>query len=326
MTTPVVTCDVSYYQVPVNNLYMREWLIFRCCDAGFHDPNCDANKAWASAAVASGRIRGWTAYGVFRPGQNAAMLEHAAMLPAGGHVMVDVESWGGKISGDHSAEINSLVASLRKLFPGQLLPGVDRVWAYGNRADLASIYPNRGNTQVVVASYGGSKPAVPNLIGWQYTDGTYMVPGLPSVSAPFGACDHNVLFLPLVTPPPEVPLSAAEVADIKAHVDQQIAQVRDDLTALLSKVMDTRSRSVDNANALARVEATTVATMNSAASANLALTDKQRGVVVALAALKQTLTGQIDLTAVTQAAHDGAAAGADLNGKTLTINTPGGTA
>jgi hypothetical protein len=149
-----------------------------------------ANAKWATGAVQSGRMIGWTAYVVYRPGQNATVLENHALLPAGGYVMVDVESWQGAIRGDHSAEINQLITALAARV------GQSRVWGYGNQSDLASIWPSRPSwVSVVVASYGGSKPTVPNMIGWQYTNGNYSVAGLPSASAPFGSCDHNVLYL-----------------------------------------------------------------------------------------------------------------------------------
>jgi hypothetical protein len=184
-----VACDVSYFQPVVDDTYPHRWLIFRCCDGNFADPNCDTNARWAVNAVKAGRMDGWTAYVVWRPGLNANVLAHVKGLPAGGYVMVDVESWGGQISGNHSTEINVLVRALQQLRPG-------RVWVYGNRGDLASIYPNRGTIPVVVASYGGSKPTdVANMIGWQYTDGTHAVAGLRSSTPPFGACDHNVLYL-----------------------------------------------------------------------------------------------------------------------------------
>jgi hypothetical protein len=182
------------FQSPVDDSYARQWLIFRCCDGNFRDPNCEHNAAWAAAATASGKMLGWTAYVVYRPGQNLAVLANVQHLPAGGHVMVDVESWGGQISGDHSAEINLLVLGLRAKFG-------DRVWAYGNQGDLASIYPRRGAIPVVVASYGGSKPGLPYMVGWQYTDGVVPSGGRPQSSAPFGACDHNELYVQTAPPP-----------------------------------------------------------------------------------------------------------------------------
>lgn len=204
MTAQTIACDVSYFQKPVDDTYPHRWLIFRCCDGGFADPNCDRNAAWAAAAVASGRLDGWTAYVVYRPGKNQAVLKNVAGLPAGGYVMIDVESWRGAIKGDHSTEINQLAAELGKSRPG-------RVWAYGNRSDLASIYPSRGSLPVVVAAYSTIKPDVPHMIGWQYTDGVNAVPGLPTATKPFGPCDHNVLYLPAAPTagPGPIPIPAA---------------------------------------------------------------------------------------------------------------------
>lgn len=188
----IIACDVSYFQPAVTDAYPHPWLIFRCCDGDFADPNCDTNARWATKATAAGKMIGWTAYVVYRPGQNQSILNHVAGLPAGGHVMIDVESWpkNGQptIRGDHSAEINQLANALAKTHPG-------RVWGYGNRGDLASIWPNRGSIPLVVASYGATKPQIPNMIGWQYTDGSWAIPGKPNVSAPFGACDHNELYV-----------------------------------------------------------------------------------------------------------------------------------
>ncbi len=337
-------CDISYWQPPVDDSYPHRWLIFRCCDATFHDPNCDHNNAWASAAVANGRLDGWTAYGVYRPGMNPAVLNHAARLPPGGHVMIDVESWGGAIGGDHSTEINALLDGLRALFPGQLIPGLDRVWAYGNRADLASIFPNRGNTPVVVASYGGSKPDVPNLIGWQYTDGRYSVAGLPSSTPPFGACDHNELYLPTSGDQ----MSAAEIADLKSYIDKErVATVAATNTAIaaqaaadrawlqayidsklggtINRVVGIASDSASAAKVLTGpggVVARVVDVQAQVAAANAHLTTLSSAVATIPAAAAGT-AGPVDLAAVAQAAHDGALSGANLNGKTLTIHDGG---
>lgn len=46
---------------------------------------------------------------------------------------------------------------------------------------------------VTLARYGQIDFTFPNQLAQQYTDGqpVHSVPGLPSSSAPFGACDHN---------------------------------------------------------------------------------------------------------------------------------------
>lgn len=184
-------CDVSYFQPVVDDSYPFRWLIFRCCDGDFIDPNMLANAAWAKAAVTRGRMDGWTVYAVWRPGMNAHVLANLALvMTTDSFVMVDVESWGGQISGDHSAEITQLVNALAAKY------GQSHVWVYGNAGDLASLYPNRPAwVRLVVASYGTLQPSLPNMVGWQYTDGQHITAGRPHSTAPFGACDHNVLYL-----------------------------------------------------------------------------------------------------------------------------------
>lgn len=186
----LTAADVSYYQNVADDTYTRQWLIVRCCDGTFFDPNAIANAAWCRWAVSVGKMTGWTAYVVYRLGLNQFILENLALIYPLDRVMIDVESWGGQIKGDHSAEINQLADSLANLV------GQSHVWIYGNQGDLASIAPGRHPwMRVVVAAYGPNKPNVPNMIGWQYTNGQYLSGDRPRSSAPFGYCDHNELYV-----------------------------------------------------------------------------------------------------------------------------------
>lgn len=209
-----VACDISEYQVPVNDSYPHRWITFRACDGSYVDRNAPANLAWCQRALTAGRLDGYGVYVVYRPGANAAILATLSRLgvPTGCTVMVDAESWGGQIRGDNSAELNALANALVARQGAQ-----SRVWGYGNRSDLSGLWPGRPSwLGVVVASYGGSKPTgIPNMVGWQYTDGQpqYAVPGLPSASAPFGPCDHNELYLTAQGDPPVTPAEIAAVAD-----------------------------------------------------------------------------------------------------------------
>ncbi len=203
----IYAADVSYFQAPVDDSYDLPWLIFRCCDGDFMDPHCAANAAWAAGAP---KLAGWTAYAVYRPGMAAPTLAHLATLPPGGVVMVDVESWGGAVRGDHSHEIMQLVDAIRAQ------SGVKSVWIYGNAYDLAEICPSRGNTPVVIAAYGNAKPVDPYLVGWQYTDGTDPSSGRRQSSPPFGPCDHNELYI-TATPVPEVATHQVEDDDMGWH-------------------------------------------------------------------------------------------------------------
>lgn len=247
--TPVVTADISEFQVPVNDEYTREWLIFRACDGGYIDKHAAHNLAWSVAARAAGKLRNFTAYVVYRPGGNAAILRNLSQLgvPHDCVVMIDAETWGSQIVGDHSAELNALAQTLRTRQGGRS----DLVWAYGNRGPDVTVWPHKASwIEWEVASYGGSNPAVPNEVGWQYTDGTYSEPGLPNSSAPFGHCDHNVLYkLPEedVALDPKDPvvvqilnllrtINTREVWELNGDAEHPSAGLRD-LSAKLDKVL-----------------------------------------------------------------------------------------
>src|SRR5690348_14198142 len=103
-------CDVSYYQRGVDDSYPHPWFIFRLCDGTFIDPNFSHNYAWACKAV-RGKLKGFTVYGVFRPGVDLLAILKRFIPNPDPHMtfMLDVESWGGQIRGNHSGEINALL-------------------------------------------------------------------------------------------------------------------------------------------------------------------------------------------------------------------------
>lgn len=193
-----VACDVSEHQgIPADDRYPHRWLIFRVLfGGGYTDRLAGQNLAWAKSAKARGRIDGFTAYVVWLPGHNGSILAGLDRLgvPKDCHVMIDVESWSGEsyaISGNHSTELNALADALASRQGSR-----SRVWGYANRGDYGALWPSRPAwLGLVLASYGGSRPTLPNLVGWQYTNGQYQVSGLPHASAPWGPCDHNDLIL-----------------------------------------------------------------------------------------------------------------------------------
>lgn len=202
----VVACDISEFQPVVDDTYRHEWLIFRACDGSYTDQHAARNLAWALEARDAGLLRGFAVYLVFRPGLTLVSLAILGQLgvPDDCVLMIDAESWGGEIVGDHSTEINAFAARCRVRQQGR----ADLVWGYGNRGPDLTVWPHKPQwLRWVVASYGGSKPNVPNMAGWQYTDGQYLVTGFPSSSPPFGRCDHNVLYNP---PEVDMPLTPAE--------------------------------------------------------------------------------------------------------------------
>jgi hypothetical protein len=190
--TGTFACDVSSYQPAVNDTYPWPWLIFRVCDGTYRDSNFASNLAWARKAAASGKLAGYTIYAVYEPGADTLGTIKAMVGTPDAHVtvMIDVESWGGKITGNRSADITALWLAL-----GTWLGDQRRVIVYGNQNDLASIYPTRPpGVRLVVAAYTSTKPSVPGMIGWQYSDGQTAYPtpaGWPRSSSPFGPCDHN---------------------------------------------------------------------------------------------------------------------------------------
>lgn len=218
--------DVSYFQAKISNAYKRAFVIFRACDGSFVDPNAVANNTWCKANVGKRRglavLRVFGVYGVYEPGVDTAgvMQRTLGAAHAKQFAMLDVESWGGKITGDHSTEIQAQVDSLTKWVGNN--PA--RVVVYGNLSDLASIAPKlHPDVSFIVAGYSATRPVHTRMIGWQYSDGTtrWQHPaGAPISSAPFGNCDHDMLLakptmLPalfgMVTPksPTKTPAKAA---------------------------------------------------------------------------------------------------------------------
>lgn len=196
------TVDVSEFNPVVDDSYKRHWFSFRLCDGDHVDNHVLPNFHWAMKHVSNRQLVNFSGYVVYRPGMNSVILNNLKHIgfPANSVLMIDAESWGGDISGDHSAEINELY---RLLFERQ---GKVReyVWGYGNRGPDAEVWPAKPvRMPWLVASYGGSKPDIQNMAGWQYTNGNFTLSAArknwPRRSAPFGKCDHNALF---ITPKP----------------------------------------------------------------------------------------------------------------------------
>jgi len=177
-----IFADISRYQVPVNNSYPYKFISFRSNDGTYKDSNFQTNLAWAKAAADSGRIAGFIVYFVWRSDWQSAIntlksqvgTPHPKMA-----VMIDVESWSGQISGNHSTSINATRESLIKWLAGNR----KRVIGYGNYYDLTSIWPSRGDTQIIIANYS-QEVSFPNKIAQQFSY-TYYIP-------PFGKCDANL--------------------------------------------------------------------------------------------------------------------------------------
>lgn len=224
--TPVLVGipDVSVFQVPVDDSYPREWLIFRLCFDGSIDAHAVHNLAWAKRAVADGRMRGFTGYMVPLSGydSNARCLAALDQLgfPTDQVVNIDGEAWGGssyEVRGDHSKQFNDLAEAVRARQGGR----DDRVWAYGNRGPDLTVWPNKAPwLGWKVAAYTSSDwpdPPLPdNCIGWQYQNdmSIYDNPNRPHSTPPFGRCDHNMLFKLPSEATDDMPLTADDIGKI----------------------------------------------------------------------------------------------------------------
>ena len=212
----LIACDISEFQPVVNDTYPHRWLTFRVSNEfGRLDNNAAANLAWCQSALQRGKLDGFAGY--VNP-VHVPMSEHLANLdqirfPKTATVMIDAEPWPQQdgtrlIVGDHSAAFNAAADSLAARQDDR-----SRVWGYSYLSAFAEIWPTRPSwLGLVVASYGGQQPVSPGpgpLVGWQYTDGQYSEPGLPSSSQPFGACDHNLILAEV-----DMPLTDADVAKV----------------------------------------------------------------------------------------------------------------
>lgn len=195
--TDTLFADISSYQASSDDRYPYHFISFRSNDGTYRDPRFAANLQWAKTRTASGRLVGFMVYFVWEPNWQQTLATFRAMVgvpDARMAVMIDVESWSGRIRGDHSTEIlasrEAVIAwldSYRNWF--------QRVWAkligqsnrkkvgvYGNSGDLAAIMPRRGDAWVGYANYS-SNPAFPGKLFHQFSS-TFYVP-------PFGPCDIN---------------------------------------------------------------------------------------------------------------------------------------
>ncbi|OBB71287.1 hypothetical protein [Mycobacterium sp. 852014-52144_SCH5372336] len=181
--------DVSEWQVGVDDSYPYPVLCIRSNDGTYRDRRWRNNYDWCRRSADDGRLTFFLVYFVWRPNwrETVATFRDQVGTP---HprmaVMLDVESWGGQIRGDCSAEIN---ATRREV--GAFVGSTAKVIGYGNVGDLNSLWPHKPpGLQVVVAAYGRNPP-YHGKVAHQYTDATGYGGGLPEGAPPFGNCDMN---------------------------------------------------------------------------------------------------------------------------------------
>lgn len=171
----VLWCDVSEFQTPVDDSYPYRWLSIRSNDGTYVDRKFQQDYAWCVKRANEGKLDGFFVYAVYEP-DNEAWARTLMSVVGTPHplmaVMVDVESWGGRISGDRSTDINAGVKQL-----SIWLGDVARVTGYGNAGDLNNLWPNRtlAPNHIVYANYSGN-PGYPGAFGHQFTSSANVPP------------------------------------------------------------------------------------------------------------------------------------------------------
>src|SRR5262245_58616359 len=139
--TDTLYADVSEWQVAVNDSYPHPVLCIRSNDGTYRDKKWGTNYPWCKNATDSGKLVFFIVYFVWRPNWQDAVNTlksqvgdpHPKMA-----VMLDVESWDGQISGNHSGGINAAYDQI-----AALLGNPQRVIGYGNKGDLDSLWPQK---------------------------------------------------------------------------------------------------------------------------------------------------------------------------------------
>jgi hypothetical protein len=173
--------DVSEFQPGVTDAYPHKFFALRSHDGGHNDAQFMHNITWANRAVASGRLWGYIVYYFYRPGFDGAAALKARVGPHPNPkmvAMIDVESAGGQVHGNQSAQISREFHEI-----AGWLGSSKRVIGYGNTSDLNSLWPARpAGIRLIIAAYG-SNPGYPGKFAHQFTDCAH--------TPPFGPSDLN---------------------------------------------------------------------------------------------------------------------------------------
>lgn len=174
--------DISKYNPLVDDVYPYRWIAIRSNDGTLDDTHFQQNLAWCKHAISTGKLDGFIVYVVYETNVAqtlANLIQNVGTPHPKMAVMIDVESWGGRITGNQTAGIEQL----RKGIAAWLGGNAKRVIVYGNVGDLKSLYPGKpAGVRVVVADYS-SNPSYPDKLAHQYADNFPV--------APFGPCDIN---------------------------------------------------------------------------------------------------------------------------------------
>lgn len=185
-----IFADVSEWQVPVDDSYPYQVLSIRSNDGTYRDRKWAQNYRWCVNACDSGRLVFFIVYFVWRQNWQAGVdtlktqvgNPHPRMA-----VMMDVESWEGRITGNQSDGINGAYQMV-----ADWLGDPRRVIGYANTGDLKSLWPTRPPGVRLVGAGYPTNPNLPGQVAHQYTNGQVTAGSLPIGAAPFGPCDMNI--------------------------------------------------------------------------------------------------------------------------------------
>lgn len=195
----LIHVDVSEHQAETfDNTYTHQFGMFRAASEWDRpDSKAPANLAWCVKARAAGGLVNFGVYVIPGNVPNDAVMGRldALGVPDDCVIMMDVESWGGLITGDHSLQFNVLADTLRRRQSGR----PDLVWGYLNPNVDLNLWPQRPVwLGFIQPAYGKPDPPDPkglNRVGWQYCNAVLNGTTYPSSSPPFGRCDHNIMYI-----------------------------------------------------------------------------------------------------------------------------------
>lgn len=174
--------DISKYNPLASDVYPYRWIAIRSNDGTLDDEHFQQNLAWAKHACDLGKLDGFIVYVVYETNVSqtvANLIQNVGAPHLKMAVEIDVESWGGRISGNQTVGIEQM----RRSIVAWLGNNAKRCIVYGNVNDLKTLYPGKpSGVRVVVADYS-SNPSYPDKLAHQYADNFNV--------APFGPCDIN---------------------------------------------------------------------------------------------------------------------------------------
>ncbi|MBM7365683.1 hypothetical protein [Gordonia hydrophobica] len=199
--TDTLFADISEWQPPLDDSYPYSWLSIRSNDGTYRDRRWSHNWDTARRWLDSGRLRGVIVYVVYRSNWRDCLDVHRAMQSENRPdvvSMVDVESWGGQLVGDHSDGINRLVWGIGDWRGPRIDGRPRRVIGYWNPSADPGLWRDRPPIGFIVPSYGRSprfsaqvQDVRRRMIAHQYTDGTIGCGGALPCGYGTVRCDMN---------------------------------------------------------------------------------------------------------------------------------------